>query len=229
MVPFEILGRVYYVQASNGDGTGTSFTIDVDGQQYLVTARHVVDPAHAPATVRLLAFGDWRDVGVAGVWSPPNDIDVAVLALNERLGDGRFSSHPTMEGISWGQDTYFLGFPYSLTTQLILDEGQPMPFVKKATLSAARKDANGKDTLWLDGHVNEGFSGGPVAFQGRPGGPWKIAGITIGYYTRLSTVLMGEKETAMSVRTHTGFVLAHDIGYAVEGARALGNGPKAKD
>ena len=46
--------------------------------------------------------------------------------------------------------------------------------------------AGGASSIWVDGHNNRGFSGGPVVFQPvqaptRDECRWKIAGVTSGY------------------------------------------------
>jgi S1-C subfamily serine protease len=79
MVPAKVLQRVFFIKASDV-GTGTAFTITVDGREYLVTARHVIDPVHGPRVVHVFRFGTWEapdaartDRGVPTGTLPKND------------------------------------------------------------------------------------------------------------------------------------------------------------
>ena len=64
----------------------------------------------------------------------------------------------------YGQDVYFLGFPYGLHGDMsALSNDLPFPFVKKGIISLFHND--GVNRIYLDGHNNPGFSGGPVVFM----------------------------------------------------------------
>ena len=79
------------------------------------------------------------------------------------------------------QDVYFLGFPFGMSTDIgDLNLNFPLPFVKKAILSAFGKD---EGLVLLDGHNNPGFSGGPVVAGGSAvdGSGVGIIGVISGY------------------------------------------------
>ena len=58
MVPSNALQRTLYIRRS--DSVGTAFTVDRNGRQYIVTARHVVDDI---ASDDLIAFPSSAPVG----------------------------------------------------------------------------------------------------------------------------------------------------------------------
>ena len=86
--------------------------------------------------------------------------DIAVFSLTGDLTPD-LDLTPTIDGIVWGQDAYFLGFPFGIGFDL---GGGSLPFVKKAIVSGLYKSINGVSLVLLDGINNPGFSGGPVVF-----------------------------------------------------------------
>ena len=68
----------------------------------------------------------------------------------------------------YGQEVFFAGFPFGenlFTTSTQTVNGLfPMPFVKKGIISAEATE-NGATILYLDGHNNPGFSGGPICLS----------------------------------------------------------------
>jgi hypothetical protein len=115
-------------------------------------------------------------------------------------------------GLIYGQDSYFLGFPYGLTGKSIFTEaGFPMPFVKKGVISYFEKGL-----LYLDGHNNPGFSGGPVVF-GSPGNAvTNIAGVISGYKSTFNPVLIDKKPTEYSFQENTGIIIVYPIENAID-------------
>ena len=92
---------------------GTCFTIDVDSRQYLVTAKHVLSNIAAVDVVEVQNAGAWHSLPVAVVGTCPDPIDIIVLALKQQLSP----THPLpsdSNGIYFGQDIYFVGFPFGL-------------------------------------------------------------------------------------------------------------------
>lgn len=63
---------------------------------------------------------------------------------------------------------YFLGFPFGKLFSDVkfekANERYSLPFVKKATWSASAPAGDGA-VIFLDGHNNHGFSGGPIVFR----------------------------------------------------------------
>ena len=157
MVPTtNILARTFHV--GTPDGTGTAFTVDVDGKRYLVTAQHVVGTAPLESIAIEMDSG-WQDLEVETVGQPAFGIDVAVLSPKERLHDHSYPIDIERRGrVSLGQDVFMCGFPLGIpTSPHYPDFPFPRPWVKKSILS------NYERLNWfLDGTVNVGMSGGPV-------------------------------------------------------------------
>lgn len=68
------------------------------------------------------------------------------------------------KGIFVGQDVYSLGFPFGLATKFDKPIPTHIAFIKKAILSAIDARPGSGHVLYLDGHNNPGFSGGPVIY-----------------------------------------------------------------
>ena len=73
-----ILQRTFRIQY--GGFTGTCFTVDVDGRQYLITARHIVSSIAGPNMVQIQHENTWKSLAVELVGHGQGDIDVTVLA-----------------------------------------------------------------------------------------------------------------------------------------------------
>src|SRR5262249_6713368 len=123
---------------------------------------------------------------------------------------------PTSDGAVYGQEVFFLGFPYGITGPFTLGpEGYPIPLVKRATLSLFHGD------VWLlDGHNNPGFSGGPVVFK-KPGTEeFKVAGVISSFRFAEEPVLAGGQPTPLVYRYNTGIIKCPRIDHAVALIRA---------
>lgn len=210
-----VLQRTYQIKF--GEKLGSCFTLDVAGRQYLVTARHVVAGIKSEDQVEILNDGHWHRIPVK-VFSPsPESVDIAVLAPPMQISP----SHPLppAETSSYflSQEVYFLGFPYGLSMDgKNLNAGFPLPFVKKAIISAFVDAEGGAQLLVLDGLNNPGFSGGPVVLTDLKTGQLVVVGVVSGYRFQEDRVLEGGKETTFSVRSNSGLVLAYGIKKALD-------------
>ena len=166
-----------------GDSVGTAFTLDIESKQYLVTARHVVEGIVSGDHINISHDKRWMDIAVKVVGMSDEETDVAVLSCPIQLSP----PHPLdadMAGLVYGQQVYFLGFPFGWDSgQEALNRGFPLPFVKSGILSAMpSKDPMEK--IYVAAHGNKGFSGGPVVFvpSGQRPGPntkLRVAGIVV--------------------------------------------------
>ena len=128
-----------------------------------------------------------------------------------------FGNSCSTEGLIWGQDVYFLGFPYDFVNNLDNLPGleRPIPFVKKACLSGFEA---GKIML-LDGHNNPGFSGGPICFKkiSPQTTTMSIAGVISGYrFSQEPVYDLKGNDTGFYVKSNTGIIYAYDISLAIE-------------
>jgi prepilin-type processing-associated H-X9-DG protein len=189
-------------------------------RQYLVTARHVVEGLSSPGTIKLFHNNQWNDIQVQPIWCNDPSIDIAVLAPPQQLSPP-LKLEPTCGGIVNGQDVYFLGFPYGkFTDHNYLLNNFPFPFVKKAVLSALTGGAKGVNLLFLDGHNNPGFSGGPIVFTEFGKNEYKVAGVISGFNAVEEPVLDGGNPTAMTWMYNTGIIIGYDIKYAVDAIKS---------
>jgi hypothetical protein len=210
VITANVLHRVFRIQY--GSATGTPFAIDHGGKQYLVTAKHVVAGLGDTGTIDIYSRRTWRPHSVKLVGHGRAEIDVSVVAADRGLTPEKVPLEPNMDGLVYGQDVHFLGFPYGILTRYILGgDGYPIPLVKKATVSALDRDV-----LLLDGHNNPGFSGGPVVFV-RPGTrDCRIAAIVSSYQAVEEPILLHGQETELVYEYNTGIIVAYSIKHAID-------------
>lgn len=210
-----ILKRTFHLRS--GDSTGTCFTMEVRGRQFLVTAAHCLAAGVGTNVIQVLKGSDWISLACRVV-SHADVPDIAVLALEEVIG-ATYPCEPSTKGMVLGQDIFFLGFPYGLTAKAP-DSEFPLPLVKKGTLSRFHVE-DGVETVLLDGINNAGFSGGPAVFYS-PGNPNDIyiAGVVSGYRYNEVAVHVDGIPTEAVVRENTGLIVVYTIGAAVRAAEA---------
>jgi hypothetical protein len=186
-----VFTRVLLIQV--GDVSGSAFTIDVDGRQYIVTAKHVVQklPNEAASTIQIRKKNSWAPLRVT-VFKCDDPVDIAILVPPAQV-TVNLPLEPTSKGLIVGQDAYFVGFPFAL--QFAKTYGS-LPsvfgFVKKATVAQldSMPDRNMQRIL-LDGYNNPGFSGSPLVFRdwNQSGVVLKVAGVIVSFESSLSPVM----------------------------------------
>ena len=206
-----VLQRVFRIAHENK--AGTCFTIDVEGRQYLITAKHLVQSIQKPYVVQIYRDDEWKDLHVDLVGHGAKCVDLTVLAAGWQISPPH-PLEPTIAGLGLGQDVLFLGFPYGIAS----DSGNinnrfPFPLVKKGIVSALfQDDAN---DLLLDGHNNPGFSGGPVVYEDTEGA-LKVAGVVSGYLSKPEPVYDKQGATVLQHNYNTGIVRVTSIMHAVD-------------
>ena len=212
MLTFNVYDRVFFVR---GERYGTAFSLDVDGRQYLISARHVVGEQDN-TILKFYINKQWLDLSTNLVGVGRGEIDITVLAPSVRLSED-IELEPSLKLIL-GQDVYFAGFPLKMHANAgELMYGRPMPFVKKGTLSAGWDPDDSVKRLYIDAINNEGFSGGPLIFHEHDTGKLKIAAIVSKYKTEDEPVLDKDgEETGMTVKYNTGFLIAYSIKHALD-------------
>lgn len=122
-----------------------------------------------------------------------------------------------MGGIVYGQDVYFLGFPYGMTGEIgQMNRDFPLPFVKKAIVSCLQTTQKDAQLLFLDGHNNPGFSGGPVVFKEPNKNDFKVAGVISGYRYNEEPIYQGDQQVPLAYRYNTGIIFSYGIKHAVD-------------
>ena len=220
MVQAEIFCRV--IRILHGNCSGTAFTIESHGQQFLVTAKHLFEGAGFPAstTINALIETEYKpfDVDVRYPKEPKADIAVMKLKTAQFLTPVYENVNST-EGLVYGQDVFFVGFPYEYDSILGMFPGgkMPIPFVKKACMSAILQDGAG--TILLDGINNPGFSGSPVCYKkiGSREKTMRILGVVSGYRFNAQPLFdQHGNQTNFFVKENTGIIIVSDIKHAIE-------------
>lgn len=214
MLQIGLLRRVFHMRFR--ERSATCFAMDHAGRQYLVTARHCVKGIAERDTLEVWFDKEWRSLPVrlAG-HARPEGVDISVLAPDFALvppwGDLEF----TMDGIVFGQEVRFLGYPYEMRGAAAFMGGLPPALVKRALLSAMSEDT--ADPILLDGHNNEGFSGGPVVFRAGAAPEKTRVGMVVSSIQDMHEPVRhydGE-ESGMYVASNSGIIFAYNICHAV--------------
>ena len=149
----------------------------------------------------ILHNGAWKGIPAKFVGHAEEPIDITVLALPHSLVAADRILKPDMGGIILGQQAFFLGYPYGLFGEVgDLNSNYPVPFVKRCTVSSLNVSPTGACVLFLDGHNNKGFSGGPVLFQENEHGELKVAAVISGYRFANEPVYQGDQELPHGIK-----------------------------
>jgi hypothetical protein len=185
-----VVERVLLVRV--GTETASAFTIDVDGKQYVLTAKHFVDKLAANDFIEYSRAGKWIRLPVQ-IFKCDDPTDIAVLVAPYQLTTV-FEFPIDTSKISYGQDVYFLGFPYGITLNGTNVNGTlPLPFIKRATYSGTfpLNPERHSVLLLLDGYNNPGFSGGPIVYKDpfSQSLDYKLLGVVSGFQPELTDVM----------------------------------------
>lgn len=217
MVQAEVLQRVLRIR--HGNSAGTAFTIECNKTQFIVTAKHIFEDSAYPVStnIDLLIDGNYQTFCVDIRYPADQDIDIAVMKTNPlTFVTPVYPNKNSSAGCIFGQDVYFLGFPFNYEELLshFPNSNAPTPFIKKACFSGAQ----GTYQFFLDGINNRGFSGGPVCFKSQGDQTFSIAGVISGY--RYDKIPVYDKNTdkplPQYVEENTGIIIVFDICSAVD-------------
>jgi hypothetical protein len=170
----------------------TAFTLEVDGREYLITAKHIVQGLKDEDHIDVLMNDNWSPLEVK-IYRCDDPIDIAVLVPPRQLTGNLnlpFDSHSYF----YGQDAYFLGFPYGIQSSGHGINGPyPLPVIKRGTISGkVDLDRSKKASLLLlDGYNNPGFSGGPIVFRdlNQPSFVMSAVGVISGFQPEVVPVM----------------------------------------
>lgn len=211
MLTSDILQRVYCFKphASLSYGTCCGYNKADDDIVYFITAKHIIDSGEQVIDVY---FKDrWNSLDVK-VYHADDESDVAIIKTNlkQKLGnigiDGR---------LIISQQVFFLGFPF-FGNQIkhrceSINMNFPVPFVKSAYVSGFDKKK-----IYLDGHNNHGFSGGPVVKI--EAGKMIISGVMSAYINHFGEVKFNKNESNNKTyyEENSGIALAFSINQAIQ-------------
>ena len=227
MITSNVFERVFQLKWQNN--VCSCFTMEHEGKQYICTARHCVEKFMSGDRIEIFHDGKWKYTPARLIGLGSDGADISVLAISTALSAPR---PITLKegGIGYGQEVYFLGFPYGIRWGAgNLNRVFPMPFVKKGILSGSIGES--LCVHLIDGHNNPGFSGGPVVYQHTINPElaaqhrFGLLGVVSGYQYDDEPVLDGRgNETDLRYRTNTGIVYAHDIKHAIDAIEQKPNG-----
>ena len=211
-----VIYRTFLITRS--DLFGTAFTIDFDGKQYLVTARHVVEGIKSVDEIGILRDESIKRMKVRVVGIGAGEIDIAVLACPMELSPP-FPMEASPLDFTYGQSVYFLGFPLGWNCGGLdcINRGYPLPLVKSGIISLFDTDVS---RIWIDGHGNKGFSGGPVIFQpnSQKNAEYKVAGVVSRHPLLQGKPVVDKRSRPMEVYFYEnpGIVVAYNIRHAID-------------
>jgi hypothetical protein len=210
--------------------TGSAFTIEVDGKQFLITARHLLENFGSEGEVELWIGGRWSKSRARAIYPSSQAVDIAALDLGGPVTI-TFPLEPSSGGLTLGQQVYFLGYPHGLGTSR--SEPVPpgfgeLPFLKSGIVSATDDRDPEAGILYLDGQNNPGFSGGPIVFWHPPSRGFRVAGVVRGYRNEALPVLkrknlddpQAKAHNDLYTRANSGIVIGYDVRHIVEAIRA---------
>jgi len=214
MILTNILYRTFFIKA---EMYGTAFSIEIDGTEYLVTAKHLLNTNLSEFELKIFHNEAWLPLHVQVVGHAKGEIDISVLRLPIRLTHQEMVVTPSMGELTLGQDVFFLGFPYKMWGNVgSFMGGRPCPFAKKGTVSSLGTEK--PQVLYIDAINNEGFSGGPLFFypMGKPN-ELRIAGVVSKFRVESERVIDRDGDpTEMTIPYNTGFLVAYSINHALE-------------
>ncbi|HEX9943468.1 MAG TPA: serine protease [Thermoanaerobaculia bacterium] len=210
--------------------TGSAFTIEVDGKQYLITARHLMKGFRTEGEVDLWIEGRWSRIRVRAIYPAKDVVDIAALDAGRPV-TVTFPLEPSAGGLTLGQQVYFLGYPDGLGTSGTVPAPPgfgEIPFLKSGIISAMDSRDPEANLLYVDGHNNPGFSGGPIVFWHSGSRSFRVAGVVRGYRNEALPVLkkkdLDDPEAPayndLYTRANSGIVIGYDIRHIVDAIRA---------
>jgi hypothetical protein len=228
-----VLYRVLRIKTATT--TGSAFTVEVDGKQYLITARHLLEGFGGAGEIDLWIEGRWSRMKARAIYPARESVDIAALDLG-RTVTLTFPLIASSGGLTLGQQVYFLGYPYGLGNSISAPTPPgfgEIPFLKSGIVSALDDRDPQASLLYLDGQNNPGFSGGPIVFWHPESGSFRVAGVIRGYRNESLPVLKRKQlddPTAKAyddlyTRANSGIVIGYDIRHIIEAIRATSPAP----
>ncbi|MGI8670052.1 MAG: S1 family peptidase [Aridibacter sp.] len=220
MVPSEILQRVFFIKYRGN--TGTCFLVSIESKDFLITSKHLFPTTISNETeveIEIYRTDGWIKFQPDYLIHPNLDIDIAVLCLKSNdQKDNLFDIGSQSYFLS--QECFFLGFPFGLKmddNEAKMNNGFPIPFVKKAIISSFITDADNMTQIFLDGHNNPGFSGGPVVIANYEAGSkykMRIVGVVSAYLTdeKIIKTPLGDFKNS----ENSGIVLSYAFDHVIE-------------
>lgn len=215
LVQQSIYQRTFHLRVNKSD-TGSCFALGLNGSFCLITAKHLVKCFYSGkiGDFDILRKDKWFSFRGTPYYHA-DDCDIAIIKTGIPSKDEstpEFNSTCTL-----GDDAFFLGFPYSgyaiKYPSARINDNFPIPFIKKSIISAVLpKD----DLIFLDGHNNPGFSGGPVVYFNHKINRHTILGVVSGYILHNGKVTVCPSNSNLIYGENSGIVVCYNIKRAVK-------------
>ena len=207
-VPAEIWNRVLHVRNPRNGGTGSAFVIEVDGNEYICSARHIFEGGYSNI-IEIRYNHNWVPVPIDIIGAGLDDDDVIVMRSTEfrKIVPGSFPVLTSTAKMVITQEAFLLGYPFRWESYLKgISNEWPFPIVKHAIITSMPTDDRPRQLI-LDCQINSGFSGGPVALNILGTKNWAIVGIIKGSYNEP----VSDSKGLLTTPVPTGFSVATDI------------------
>jgi hypothetical protein len=218
-VPVEMLGRTLLIR--HGETVGTAFELERHHKRYLVTARHLV--AGLPdtyATLQVMRYDSWADYKTLRTLYPKSPaVDIAVFDTGETAATPYYVAPAERGGggATFGENIWFLGFPYGIGTRIPSPAGGVFyPFIKHGILSAVDSSDPDANITFIDGHNNPGFSGGPVLYVDLTDHRYKIMSVVSSYRVEATQTAVDGKLVDSPLLANSGIIQSYSIRYALD-------------
>jgi hypothetical protein len=212
---------------------GTCFMVLKNNQQYFVTAAHLFKPSHKSGdliSISMLVQNEWKSLQGKLYFHKSRQVDIVILRLQEKvvqhinLPEELLKYHKLPPGLihhdgipldstslafgtedlNFGTEAFFYGFPLDNLGTVTM--GIKFPLLKKAIVSGLLYH-NGVEVIVLDGHVNRGFSGGPVVAYDVSRKRMSLIGVNCGYFAETTDVEF--KGDQFSLKNNSGIIVCH--------------------
>jgi S1-C subfamily serine protease len=231
MITTNIINRTFHIATK--EDLGSAFSMEHEGTQYLITAKHVLDSIDFEngdeINIQVYHDNQWKNLLTKAYLHENEDIDIVVLKTNQV----EFYKLPVsvgMENLFLSRDIFFLGFPYGMFTpdKGTINQKFPIPFVKKGILSAI-DNQDGITCIYVDAHNNNGFSGGPVITVDKDN-KVQIIGVNVSFIVFEKELEFEEQDEdgnlydeKLDYDENSGIMKAHGIDHAKEIIEKIGS------
>jgi hypothetical protein len=202
----QVLYNTFWIKTSQG--TLSSFVIEYNGKELLVSALHgfkknIASPSKIKLQININKT--WKTFEAMLYHMADTSIDIAVIVLNERIQHQK--PYDLCGDVMIGEECRFYGFPYG--RYFLTDAGDRyIPFIKRALVSSVQGNVD-----FLDGMNNPGFSGGPVVIKDVYSKQYKILGVISGYHPQSDSIVRKSKDTVEVIKyqENSGIIYCYPI------------------
>ena len=120
------------------------------------------------------------------------------------------------DGVTMGQQVWFLGYPFGLGSPVSSDNRTLIPFMKRGAMSAIDYTNPDAIVLYIDGFNNPGFSGGPIIFWSFTKHAYQIIGVVRGYQEDTAKVLINGQHADTPLLVNSGILIGYSIDHAIQ-------------